>query len=152
MAKIGQTPINSFNGVDQQIWKCTTSGDFTVRSAYDHLVNSCSMYDQRECSSARCYIDTWKSIWKMKVSNVVEMFIWRAYRDALPTKSNLFKKKILCLILYVQYVGRRRKRGCIYYGIAQLLEMHRVYVVGSLKNVMWYTPRLFPLLTLFVIE
>ena len=31
----------------------------------------------------------WKKIWKMKVPNKIQHFIWRAAKDLLPTKLNL---------------------------------------------------------------
>lgn len=44
----------------------------------------------------------WKSIWQLKVPNVVKVFMWRACHDAFLMKAKLFKKKVvldsLCLI------------------------------------------------------
>lgn len=74
-AKIGQIPISMYNGSDQQIWKYSATGEFTVRIAY-HLANSCATYDRGECSYATRHTDTWKSIWKMEVPNVVKVFMW----------------------------------------------------------------------------
>lgn len=34
-------------------------------------------------------------IWKMQASNAIRMFIWKAYQDALPTFSNLYKRKVV---------------------------------------------------------
>jgi hypothetical protein len=36
-----------------------------------------------------------KSLWKMKVLHAVKIFMWRASINALPTKANLFKRKIM---------------------------------------------------------
>jgi ribonuclease HI len=37
----------------------------------------------------------WKEIWWLQVPNSVKVFMWRACRDILPTKENLFKWKVL---------------------------------------------------------
>ena len=36
----------------------------------------------------------WKKIWKMRVPNKIRHFIWRAAKDALPTKQNLKARHI----------------------------------------------------------
>lgn len=37
----------------------------------------------------------WKRIWKLHIPNKIKLFVWRACSNALPTKDNLKKKKIL---------------------------------------------------------
>jgi len=37
----------------------------------------------------------WKRLWKMSVPNKIEIFLWHACSDALPTRSNLFKRKVV---------------------------------------------------------
>lgn len=51
--------------------------------------------DKRECSYTPHHTDTRKSIWQIEVSKIVKVFMWRACLNALPTKANLFKKKIV---------------------------------------------------------
>jgi hypothetical protein len=36
----------------------------------------------------------WKRIWKLRGPRVVKMFLWQACNNILPTKANLFNKKI----------------------------------------------------------
>jgi len=36
----------------------------------------------------------WKFIWRLKVPNKIQNFTWRACRNILPTKANLFRRKI----------------------------------------------------------
>jgi hypothetical protein len=78
-----------FNGRDEQIWRCSASGEFNVRCAY-HLANSSAKNDKGECSYSSRFTDTWKNIWQIRVPNVVKVFVWRACLNALPTKANLF--------------------------------------------------------------
>nr|POF23099.1 putative ribonuclease h protein [Quercus suber] len=37
----------------------------------------------------------WKRIWKMRVPNKIKIFLWHACSEALPTKANLFKRKVV---------------------------------------------------------
>lgn len=37
----------------------------------------------------------WKKIWGMKVSSATKHFLWRSGTDSLPTKSLLYKRKIV---------------------------------------------------------
>ena len=40
-------------------------------------------------------ISFWGNIWKLRVSNKVRIFLWHAFSEALPTKLNLQKRKVL---------------------------------------------------------
>lgn len=48
----------------------------------------------------------WHSLWALNVPSVVKVFLWKACHNLLPTKANLFKKKVtsdpLCLICEVE--------------------------------------------------
>ena len=37
----------------------------------------------------------WKSIWRLKVPDKAKVFLWRTCSNALPTKVNLRKRKVL---------------------------------------------------------
>ena len=37
----------------------------------------------------------WKRLWKMNVPSKIKNFLWRACSEALPTRSNLAKRKVL---------------------------------------------------------
>ena len=36
----------------------------------------------------------WNMIWRLKVSRVVQHFLWKACNNILPTKENLYKRRI----------------------------------------------------------
>jgi hypothetical protein len=96
-------PISFTKQPDKQIWRGTLKGEFTVGSAYH-------MAKEREgallAGPSRRSEDSmiWRGIWKAKVPNAVKTFMWRACHNLLPTKENLFKRKVI-LILLAQYVG-----------------------------------------------
>jgi hypothetical protein len=37
----------------------------------------------------------WKALWSLEVPNQVKMFMWRAFQNLLPTRANLYKRKIV---------------------------------------------------------
>ena len=84
---ISQIPIGSNN--DVAIWNATTHGEFIVRSAY-HLQHELILLNKEECSRTGQQSSMWKQIWNMNTPNVVMVFMWRACRNALATKANLF--------------------------------------------------------------
>jgi hypothetical protein len=95
---------------DKLIWSGTKNGFFTVRSVY-HMEKARSVKEKGECSKKAIYSEVWKKIWKLKVPGVKKNFLWKVGNNILPTKENLYKKKItqdpLCPIcgLFSESVG-----------------------------------------------
>jgi hypothetical protein len=85
-------PLSRYGQPDVLRWQGTTSGEFTVRSAY-HLEKEKQERLRGESSTAPACTRTWKTIWSLNVPNSVKMFLWRACNDLLPTKVNLGKKR-----------------------------------------------------------
>ena len=69
--------------------------DLTVKSA-SHLAVRISSSGTRgsvsDCSLLRRF---WKSLWRLPILHKVKHFAWRACREALPTKVNLKRRKVL---------------------------------------------------------
>jgi len=86
---ICQIPSGTIHNEDRQIWRNTTNGEFTVRSVY-HLQEEILAFDQDECSHEGKHNLMWKNLWMMNVTHVVKVFLWKACRNALTTKANLF--------------------------------------------------------------
>lgn len=64
-----------------------------MNSAY-HLDTELGENTKGECSCAR-QSNVWKQLWKMNVPNAMKVFMWWACNNALPTKANLIKMKIV---------------------------------------------------------
>jgi hypothetical protein len=74
---ISNIPLSPLLPQDRLIWRGTTNGVFTVRSAY-HLGK-----------------EVWKFIWSMNVPSPVKLFMWLACHNVLPTRSNLYRRKVV---------------------------------------------------------
>ncbi|KAL0311642.1 UNVERIFIED_CONTAM: hypothetical protein Scaly_2921700 [Sesamum calycinum] len=83
-------PLSQTGEQDVLIWHYSRNGVFSVRSAY-HL--ACSL-DDRPCSSSLRHNEQvwWRKLWQMKLPCKVQVFIWRACLNALPTGMNLSKR------------------------------------------------------------
>ncbi|XP_042958203.1 uncharacterized protein LOC122293808 [Carya illinoinensis] len=91
---ISRIPINITNTNDKLTWRCTKDGSFSVKSAY-YLLRVMEAHDQGQSSSAIPQNKSWTMIWSLGVPNANKMLIWRACHDSLPTKLNLYKKRIV---------------------------------------------------------
>ena len=54
----------------------------------------------RRAPTHPCMKEFWKFIWRLKVLNKIRNFTWRACRNILPTKANLFRWKITADNIY----------------------------------------------------
>jgi hypothetical protein len=78
---------------DKQIWVGSKNGLFTARGAY-HLAKESEEADDGCCSFTDHTRGLWKLVWGLKVSRVVQHFLWRACNDILPTKEKLHRRGI----------------------------------------------------------
>jgi hypothetical protein len=78
---------------DKIIWNDTSSGLFSVKSAY-HLASELLRQKSGECSSFFGSHVFWKKIWAINVPNASKIFMWRACQNVLPTKQNLLRKGV----------------------------------------------------------
>ena len=75
-------------------WPRCRTGVYSVKSGYQMLCEN----ELRALPSSSNDVGVkrfWKSIWRLKVQNKVKVFLWRACSNALPTKVNLKKQKVL---------------------------------------------------------
>jgi hypothetical protein len=87
-------PLSRTNQEDKQIWRGTTNGIFSVRSAY-HLAKEEEDSKQPECSHRREDSELWGTLWELDTPNADKNFMWRACNGILPTKVNLYRRKIV---------------------------------------------------------
>lgn len=73
---------------DATIWRGTTKGELTVRSAY-HMKKERQDLLRGDGSDSSGGNEIWSLIWNLK------MFMWRACHNVLPTKENLLKRGIV---------------------------------------------------------
>lgn len=75
------------------IWKGTRNGEFSVRSAY-HLALDILARGRGACSSGEKSEGIWNKVWNVKGPKVVQLFLWKACYNILPTKTNLFQRQV----------------------------------------------------------
>ncbi|XP_019150554.1 PREDICTED: uncharacterized protein LOC109147346 [Ipomoea nil] len=68
--------------IDSLAWMHKSSGEFSIKSAYDAALRSPTMSDDVK----------WKSIWKLKVPNRICTFIWLVKHEKILTNSNRCKR------------------------------------------------------------
>ncbi|KAF5459260.1 hypothetical protein F2P56_023222 [Juglans regia] len=94
-------PVSSSNAPDKRIWAFSKDGLYSVKSGY-HLERTRKGRDKGCSSEAKCEKIVWKSIWQLNTPEVVKVFMWKAVVNSLPTKWNLFRRKVvensLCLV------------------------------------------------------
>ncbi len=90
---IKHIPLSNHKHADKITWPGNMNGEYSVRSGYRFLVDeedkslpSSSRPDPRQ--------SLWRSIWALKIPKKCQMFAWKASREALPTKLNLYKRHI----------------------------------------------------------
>ncbi|KAJ0042300.1 hypothetical protein Pint_18635 [Pistacia integerrima] len=91
---ICRIPISIFSRLDKIVWRCSQNGLFSVRSAY-HLQVESQISSRGQSSSAANEHKKWKKLWKLPITNVEKLFLWKACQDILPTKCNLVKKMVI---------------------------------------------------------
>lgn len=65
---------------DQLVWHYTNNGFSIVKLAY-HLYNLMQSQKGGETSQGLRYKGFWEAIWKVQVTNVVKLFLWRACKN-----------------------------------------------------------------------
>ncbi|XP_026451964.1 uncharacterized protein LOC113352352 [Papaver somniferum] len=85
--KISRMHIN-ISEEDIVRWKPTRDGNFTVKSAYNKLVET--RFQQQEVSMT-VPKEVRKELWKMKVPHRVKLFIWKCLQDIVQTKVKIIR-------------------------------------------------------------
>ncbi|KAB2611268.1 hypothetical protein D8674_019300 [Pyrus ussuriensis x Pyrus communis] len=86
-----------FNPVDTMIWTKEPMGVFTTKSAY-FVARTCHCIGGDEPMGSMINEDTkflWKALWQATAPRKVKICVWRGCMDALPSKVNLTKRRVL---------------------------------------------------------
>ncbi|OMO91045.1 Endonuclease/exonuclease/phosphatase [Corchorus capsularis] len=91
---IKKIPIGSEQIDDRIIWHFTRDGNYSVKSGYKLLLSKTSSIDDNgQSSSGVQQAGYWRKIWNLNVAPKIQNFIWRACKNVIPTKENLFKRR-----------------------------------------------------------
>lgn len=91
---ICRLPISKTGRADKQIWALSKNGIFNVKSAY-HFEMQRRRRLLGESSKVSFEKEGWSDIWRLKVPGVTKLFIWKALNNCLPTKRNLYRRKVV---------------------------------------------------------
>ncbi|KAL4637806.1 hypothetical protein ACB092_03G102900 [Castanea dentata] len=81
---------------DLIIWLHTKNGEYSVRSGY-HVARELSRQEGSKGESSKAGLDglVWRHLWKMQIPNKIKVFGWRACQNALPTRENFARCKVV---------------------------------------------------------
>ena len=90
---VGRIHVSEGWNEDILIWPLTPDPEYSVKGAYRMLVDAkkLSMPSSSVPSNTQA---VWKKIWKLRVANKIQHFLWCATKDSLPTKLNLKTRHI----------------------------------------------------------
>nr|POE93736.1 putative ribonuclease h protein [Quercus suber] len=79
---------------DQLYWPGRVDGVYSVKAGYRFLIEDerTPNADPLPPSQAE---NPWKELWKLRIPNRTKTLMWRAISDALPSRLNLMKRKVL---------------------------------------------------------
>lgn len=92
--RICSIPISPRTQEDKLVWAGTKTGAFAVHSAY-HLEIARRTREMGSVSTRSVLSPYWRRLWKSRVPRLIIMFLCRASNGILPTKNNLFKRKVV---------------------------------------------------------
>ena len=87
-------PLSASGAQDRMVWSENKSGKFTIWSAYWLAQLDRGGEGRAECSNPTSVKRIWRGVWSMDLPNKVKHFAWKACRNILATKENLWKRKI----------------------------------------------------------
>ena len=91
---IKSIPLCLTDGDDKLFWPSMVDGAYSVKAGYRFLVDAEQVPNVSPLPPSH-QKSFWKGLWKLKVPNRIKTLLWRAISDALPTRLNLVKRKVL---------------------------------------------------------
>ena len=77
---------------DRILWHYDREGEYSVKSGYNLVVQ---IRDYEFAVSSRDDSGEWAAVWKLHVSPKVQIFLWRALLNILPTMDKLKSKRVV---------------------------------------------------------
>ncbi|XP_068314835.1 uncharacterized protein [Pyrus communis] len=111
-ALILATPLSWSLPPDKLIWHYDAKCVFSVKSAYK-IAFTCRFEASSSHSVSRGVL-VWKALWKATVPGKVQMCVWRACRDILPTHANLVSSSQFALLLMIIHGIWRAKNALLW--------------------------------------
>ena len=94
-AIVKQVPLQNVLRKDLVWWWQSSTGTFTVRSAYGMASTLGSNSFGAESSSASLQRSFWRLLWKCRVPGKVHHVVWRACTNSLSTRLNLAHRRVI---------------------------------------------------------
>ncbi|KAK9995232.1 hypothetical protein SO802_024935 [Lithocarpus litseifolius] len=91
---IKQIPLSNVASEDILYWPYSSNGVYSSKSGYKFLKMEDELMDRAHNSVVEDDSQVWKRLWSMNAPQKVKTLLWRACREALPTKCSLFRRKI----------------------------------------------------------
>lgn len=90
---IKKIPLAKKAGADSVLWPMMEDGQFTSKRGYRFL-------KEEKAGLALGVLpegvtDLWKKLWALDIPNKVQHSMWRACKNSLPTKCNLFRRQLI---------------------------------------------------------
>lgn len=76
------------------VWLYVQSGLYSVKLGYQFLKTEGTLL-QDSLGSPNPIRNLWKKIWNLPVPSMVKNILWRAYKNAIPTKVNLIRRRVI---------------------------------------------------------
>ncbi|XP_015946638.1 uncharacterized protein LOC107471660 [Arachis duranensis] len=92
--KIIRTPVSLFGREDKFSWPFRSDGMYTIKSGYHVARSEGSLGSNNNPSTSDDFRLLWQEIWKLRVSQKIRTFLWRASHNILPVFGNLFNKRV----------------------------------------------------------
>ena len=93
VAIIKKIPLGRIALEDVLIWPHSSNGRYSCKSGYRFLKEGAELSYKQQPSAPDTHL--WKNLWSLQVPNKVRNLLWHACRDAIPTKANLVRRKII---------------------------------------------------------
>lgn len=89
-----KTPISIVGGCDSFWWPHSSNGSYYVKSGYYVAHRASSLSPKLASSSLVIPKEFWCEVWRSKVPQKIQLFIWKLCHNALLVKRNLFNRKL----------------------------------------------------------